>query len=102
MKLYRFDQNPPGESFVLSFYCPGCKCGHPFSVPRWSWDGNMEKPTFSPSLVCWPDDPSSRCHCFVRNGKIEFLSDCHHELRGMTVDIPDWEENDYRDDTYKD
>lgn len=39
------------------FYCPGCKGGHGFSVcndgsrPSWSFDGNLERPTFSPSLL---------------------------------------------------
>lgn len=27
------------------------------------------------------------CHSFVRNGKIEFLSDCTHELAGKTVEL---------------
>lgn len=29
------------------------------------------------------------CHCFVRNGMIEFLSDCTHALAGQTVPVPD-------------
>lgn len=29
-----------------------------------------------------------RCHSFIREGKIQFLSDCSHELAGMTVDLP--------------
>lgn len=28
------------------------------------------------------------CHSFVREGRIEFLSDCTHELAGQTVDLP--------------
>lgn len=57
----------------------------------WTWNGSMDKPTFYPSLLCNQDDPASRCHSFVTDGKIEFLNDCHHGLRGQTVEIPDWD-----------
>lgn len=36
-----------------------------------------------------------RSHCFIRGGRIEFLSDCSHNLRGQTVGLPrlrDWPE----------
>jgi hypothetical protein len=29
------------------------------------------------------------CHSFIRNGKIEYLSECTHELAGQTVDMED-------------
>lgn len=28
------------------------------------------------------------CHSFVRDGQIEFLSDCTHALAGKTVSLP--------------
>jgi hypothetical protein len=36
--------------------CPGCKTLHPFHVDpkhkiRWDFNGDLEKPTFSPSLM---------------------------------------------------
>lgn len=49
-------------------YCPGCECRHDLTVellndkwtrgdgsppPVWEFDGNMETPTFSPSLLCY-------------------------------------------------
>jgi hypothetical protein len=77
---------------VYCFHCPGCEYDHPFHVPRWSWNGSMEQPTFRPSLVVWPDRPDKRCHSFVTDGKIQFLSDCYHALKGQTVDLPDWED----------
>jgi hypothetical protein len=34
---------------------------------------------------------STRCHIFVRDGKIQFLNDCTHELAGKTVPMePLW------------
>ncbi|MDX2187790.1 MAG: DUF6527 family protein [Opitutaceae bacterium] len=92
----------------VMFYCPGCKCGHgvwtekpALNGARWSWNGDMVKPTFSPSLLIdteYPQGcdeqgrprPSVRtvCHSFVRDGQIQFLGDCTHELAGQTVPLP--------------
>lgn len=83
----------PRGGQVYSFMCPGCKGFHPFEVPHWTWNGSFDKPTFSPSLLCNQHDPASRCHSFVREGRIEFCSDCHHELAGQTVDLPDLPED---------
>lgn len=78
------------------FWCPGCKEMHSLSVgrpgkPNWQFDGNLESPTFTPSLL-YPREVG-RCHLFVRQGRIEYLGDCHHELAGQTVPmepLPDW------------
>lgn len=50
---------------VLTF-CPGCESAHPFTIdnggmtrakgdprPTWEWDGNLESPTFSPSMLVY-------------------------------------------------
>lgn len=76
---------------VLWFHCPGCQNAHGFHVPQWTWNGSMEVPTFMPSLMCNGHDPASRCHSFVKDGKIQFLADCWHSLAGQTVDLPDWD-----------
>jgi hypothetical protein len=79
------------------FHCPGCGYGHSFRVtgdatrPQWTWNGSLDKPTFTPSLLVNKDYPESRCHSFVTDGRIQFLSDCHHKLAGQTVELPDWE-----------
>ena len=99
-----------------TFRCPGCGDTHTVS-DNWTFNGDYEKPTFSPSILvrcghysqyydgknCWcnfseryPGEEApfkcSRCHSYVTDGKIQFLSDCTHELAGQTVGIPDWEE----------
>lgn len=71
------------------FYCPGCKLPHVFDQ-RWTFSGDVDSPTFSPSLLCNPDHESSRCHLFVRDGRIEFLNDCFHSLAGQTVAMTEW------------
>jgi len=86
---------------MLFFGCPGCQMLHGLNVeldgmPRWHFDGNLDKPTFSPSVLVqfnWGEkrDPKV-CHSFVRNGRIEFLDDCTHHLAGQTVDLPNLDE----------
>jgi hypothetical protein len=81
-----------------AFLCPGCGYEHSFRVnaddsrPQWKWNGSVEKPTFTPSLVVFHGDPLRQCHSYVKEGNIQFLSDCFHNLKNKTVEIPDWEE----------
>ena len=84
-----------GMQAVL-FFCPGCQCGHKVTVagdvqPVWSWNNSYESPTFSPSVLVGSDFTFTerRCHSFVNNGEIQFLSDCYHDLAGKTVPLPD-------------
>lgn len=62
-----------------------------FYADRWTFNGDMEKPTFSPSMVVKADPAGHFAyeHFFVRDGKIEYLSDCDHPLAGKTVDMVD-------------
>jgi hypothetical protein len=87
----------------LMFQCPGCGSLHVIPVgdgkpPRWSWNGDADRPTFQPSiLVKWPfGDPPvwNVCHSFVTGGQIQFLGDCTHALAGKTVSLPEWTEED--------
>lgn len=83
-------------------FCPGCQCGHVINLepgsngvggrkPCWTFNGDERHPTFEPSLlVTYPyGDPPEirRCHSFIRNGQIQFLSDCTHELAGKAVPL---------------
>ncbi len=74
------------------FECPGCECLHSIQTPQWTFNGDLEKPTVSPSILVNPNGDSSaiRCHSFVRDGMIQFLDDCEHSFKGQTVEIPDW------------
>lgn len=75
------------------FYCIGCETHHAFAVgaptgPNWTWNGDPEKPDVNPSLLVNATlDPARRCHLFVRNGQIQYLSDCAHGMAGQTVDM---------------
>lgn len=90
-----------GKGWV--FFCPGCKYYHFFQTekgpnyagaPIWTWNGSVEKPTFSPSLGVNMGIPAARCHSFVRDGRIEYLGDSYHELRGQTVEMQETDWND--------
>ena len=69
------------RGFLYIFWCPGCNTEHNFDVRdgEWEFDGDWEKPTFSPSLAL------PRCHLFVRKGVIEYLGDSKHHLAGKDV-----------------
>ncbi|HWK13245.1 MAG TPA: DUF6527 family protein [Rhizobiaceae bacterium] len=104
---------------LVAFWCPGCKELHqvrvrPAESPSWDFDGNYDRPTFSPSILvrsghfvpghkpgdsCWctycaeddaagtPGFSCKQCHSFVRDGHIQFLGDCSHALAGQTVPL---------------
>lgn len=85
---------------TVYFWCPGCDGPHGLAIgsgsgPRWGYNGNPDKPTFTPSVLVQfnfgKDHKSVVCHSFVTDGRIQFLGDCTHELAGQTVDIPDWD-----------
>jgi hypothetical protein len=83
----------------VGFWCPGCNRSHVLRVggeqtPRWTYNGNPDAPTFTPSILARFHRPSGTdvCHSFVTDGMIQFLSDCTHELAGQTVPIPEWRE----------
>jgi hypothetical protein len=95
---YMGDSNKgPRGGKLLVFHCPGCEYSHPFEIEAtdgsggWIWNGSMDAPTFSPSLLIHGGGSSPRCHSFVTDGRIQFLSDCTHKLAGQTVEIPEWE-----------
>jgi len=83
----------------LMFWCAGCDMPHRVGVgdgdgPRWTWNGDIDRPTFSPSvLVTWdqgnPPLPQV-CHSFVTDGRIQYLSDCTHAMAGQTKELADW------------
>ena len=54
----------------------------------------MDKPTFEGSVLVWwdegPERIAKRCHSFVKDGMIQFLGDCTHELANKTVELPDY------------
>jgi hypothetical protein len=82
------------------FLCPGCAqydeqgstlYAKHFFDSSWSYDGNGDSPTVSPSILVQDGRPEYRCHSFIEQGRIRFLSDCSHSLAGQTVELRDVE-----------
>lgn len=77
------------------FWCPGCDSPHRVLTDppeqAWGWNGDLTAPTFTPSvLVTRPGGIPDRCHSFVTDGRIQYLTDCTHALAGQTVPLPEW------------
>lgn len=96
-KLRRVSSPGSKDGDVLVFWCPGCDGAHAVNVEKlnawgakWAWNGDAEKPTFTPSLLVSASSPEHRCHSHIRDGMIQFLDDCFHKLKGQTVEIPNW------------
>jgi len=92
----------------LMFCCPGCAEMHsnvglhmlPVNTeakkPAWTWDGNVEAPTITPSILTQSVDAEGKptiCHSYLKAGRFEFLGDCTHSLAGQSadmLDLPEW------------
>ena len=80
-KLWRASEH------IYVFHCPGCGYGHHIDTRRWAFNGDLSRPTVTPSLLIHPGDQTPRCHLFVTDGQLRFLADCGHALAGKTVDM---------------
>jgi hypothetical protein len=76
----------------VAFHCPGCESAHMIrdSAGGWTFNGNFERPTFTPSVLVTGTQPITdaehatlmaggsietrplRCHSFVTDGRIQF------------------------------
>lgn len=100
-------RNREGVLYGYAHWCQGCRLVHIFHVippgPVWSFNNDMEKPTFDPSMrefmparkdangkIVKPE--ITLCHYFLKDGEIDFLPDSsYHQLRGKhsLQDIPE-------------
>ncbi|MGL5879184.1 MAG: DUF6527 family protein [Xenococcaceae cyanobacterium] len=121
-KLIPFYKTNPSDIIGYLFCCPGCGMHHEVTIApnknvkgaSWTFNGDKDKPTFSPSILCrieyqglrppavpggyrqetggtMSDRPTKICHSFVTDGKIRFLSDCTHDKAGQTLQLPECE-----------
>lgn len=80
------------QTTMYVFWCPGCQETHSYVVgpesqdsgPRWKFNGDMEKPSFLPSLK-YP-----KCHLWVDNGIIDYGWDCKHRFRGKKIPLQEF------------
>jgi hypothetical protein len=94
----------PDEATYIEIKRPGPAglIALPVTPPTgWTWNKSVDAPTIQPSILTtgthyqggdpvdkanWPD---IRCHTFITDGKVQFLADCSHELKGQTLDLID-------------
>jgi len=89
------DQDGSNKTYQYHFVCPGCNCEHAFDY-RWTFNQDFEKPTIKPSFLQQGfigfknEEPRyGTCHSFIKDGMIQYLNDCSHELKGQTVELLD-------------
>lgn len=72
-------------------WCPACGCGHSIPTPRWSFNNNLDSPTFTPSVRLSHRNPDTKqqdithCHFNITNGQIVYHGDCPHGMAGKTI-----------------
>jgi len=95
-KLHKVEHSPGSGHPDFMFWCPACKCGHGVWTTNtkganWTFDGNFEAPTFSPSLLIHHGkDGKEICHVVVSAGVINYCSDCTHEFKGRSVPMEEF------------
>ncbi len=86
--------------------------------PVWTWNGSTAAPTVTPSVLgrsinlgAMTEDEHAEyeelsrthgadwllanspfrtcCHTFITDGRIQYLSDCTHQLAGQTIELPE-------------
>lgn len=94
------------QIYGYKFWCPACRCTHVFRTekesldgkprPTWSFNGDMDSPSFTPSMVFFEEENGVRktiCHFYVTKGVIDYCSDSPHEFRGKKIPLGDIPEN---------
>lgn len=88
----------------LLFWCEGCNTNHRVyisgtGVPIWTFNGDYDKPTIRASVLVRghlgkdknDNDNYGVCHSFVTDGKIQYLNDCTHNLKGKTIELTEYD-----------
>ena len=71
----------------LFHYCQACDRLH-ILPSSWSFNGDYEKPTFSPSFKhSWGKNFQKICHYTITDGNIYYCGDCTHEFVGTTMQM---------------
>jgi hypothetical protein len=95
IKDVKYEHNGKVHHEQYLYWCEGCGYEHAFALHEngghHSFNGDLDNPTVSPSLV-QNFTPGKMCHSFIRDGKIQYLGDCWHHLKGQTIELPDVEQ----------
>lgn len=108
-KIKRYTELDGGYHGELAFFCLGCNTEHFINdalttisnLPEshiWTFNDDFDKPTIRASILTRIyiqnentkvyDVEINRCHSFITDGSIQYLSDCQHKLAGQTIELP--------------
>ena len=84
--------------------CPGCGAKHLFITNRdrailnaggkkivWDFNGDVESPTFTPSLLTVGHEGSPYCHFNLIDGVFHFHNDCVHDAKNKQLKYNGWD-----------
>lgn len=93
-KVKKGDESETQRQYI--FNCAGCDQEHTFNDGLWSWNNDYEKPTIEGSYLIhgyrFDENRNSVplvCHSHIKDGMIEYLTDCTHNLAGQTIELPE-------------
>lgn len=92
--IIKVDIQPPLQFNILQTrYIPFQLDGTRNGTGNWSWNGDIDKPTLKPSILTTYQhgEITYRCHSFVNDGVIQFLSDCTHDKANTIIELMDVE-----------
>lgn len=84
--------NDPDAGVSYWMWCPGCDDAVRITN-GWDWNGDLERPTFTPSILTEGGPHGIRCHSFLTDGVWNYLGDCTHAMAGQSmpmVALPEW------------
>ena len=84
------DYSNPGSMTGCLIQCPACDDLHGLDE-RFTWNGDTEKPTFTPSLRVTRTIKGiqSLCHSIITAGEIHYQPDSTHAFANQTLALPD-------------
>lgn len=80
--VHGYEDGAPTGKVYYWFKCPACKIHHAFETPKFDFDGNFAKPTFSPKLA------NAECVLWLQQGLITYASTSSHLMVGKVVPLP--------------
>ena len=95
--LHEYEAHDSRNIVLLAAHCPACGYEHSFRIDEaywskenssiWEFNGDYEKPTFTPSILVNKAGHPGRpiCHSYVTDGQWVYLEDSTHEYAGLTV-----------------
>ena len=86
--MAKFKKVPTGqEEYQWQFNCAGCGYTHAITETIHWFNQDVNKPTLTLSVLYRSGNIC--CHSYIKEGKIEYLSDCTHQLKGQTIELPE-------------